>query len=61
MIYGYILNEPLNLFLMTEKPKELADTEQSEEKKEDLIPNIDLLTLAEERASSAPITDFEVI
>jgi len=31
-----------------------------EEEKDKLIPSIDLLSLAEERAASAPISDFGV-
>lgn len=44
---------------MTEKQEDpLADP--NEDEKEELIPNIDLLSLAEERAASAPLTDFGV-
>jgi hypothetical protein len=42
---------------MTENP----NTSELNEKKDDLFPDIDLLSLAEERAASAPITEFGVI
>ena len=35
-------------------------TEVQKDRNEDAIPDIDLLSLAEERAASAPITDFGV-
>jgi len=41
---------------MTENPT----TSELNDKKDDLFPAIDLLTLAEERAASAPITEFGV-
>lgn len=42
---------------MTENPT----TTDFNDKKDDLFPAIDLLSLAEERAASAPLTDFGVI
>jgi hypothetical protein len=40
--------------------KEDSDNTLKEEEKDELITNIDLLSLAEQRAASAPITDFGV-
>lgn len=42
---------------MTENP----DGIRLNDKKDELLPEIDLLSLAEERAASAPITDLGVI
>ena len=45
---------------MSNQPKEPEKSKDPSYKNEDQIPDIDLLSLAEERAASAPITDFGV-
>ncbi len=47
-------------FKMSNQQQDSSGASGTEQKKEDQIPDIDLLTLAEERAASAPITDFGV-
>ena len=45
---------------MSNHQQDSSRAPKAEQKKEDPIPDIDLLSLAEERAASAPITDFGV-
>lgn len=45
---------------MSDQPQIAPKEKEPAGKKEDQIPDLDLLSLAEERAASAPIADFGV-